>query len=270
MSFIKGIAVATLLIFLISFLMSKILVHSGLAVVVIGISMHPNLKTGDLVILESPEKIKVGDIVIYRSDETEKFDYPFLSAESSLIIHRVQEMNSTHVITKGDFNPDPDKPITLNSIKRKASYSLPALGCFYLFNIGRSQSSCLMYPVVMKLHRGGGWSFNPITMIFILIIHFSLLPLFYKYKKRSEVKILYSSFLVWFLIGFTFSFLNTLKFGVSIATLFYSFFPLSLFIPLYWFIASLSIVMAIVIRKYIKENIFYLLIFIMTMIFFFI
>ena len=82
-----------------------------------GFSMYPTLKPGDLVIgvgtYISP--YKEGDVVIYCRDI------------STCIVHRLMLVNNTYAITKGDYNPSNDPPITVDSIRFKVVGSVPLL-----------------------------------------------------------------------------------------------------------------------------------------------
>jgi len=82
-----------------------------------GFSMYPTLKPGDLVIgvgtYISP--YNEGDVVIYCRNV------------STCIVHRLMLVNNTYAITKGDYNPSNDPPISVDSIRFKVVGSVPLL-----------------------------------------------------------------------------------------------------------------------------------------------
>lgn len=65
-------------------------------------SMWPELKIGDLVLIHGvtkKEDIQVGDIIVYNNRDNH-----------TMTIHRVMELRSTTLVTKGDANFDSDMP----------------------------------------------------------------------------------------------------------------------------------------------------------------
>ena len=83
----------------------------------IGDSMSPTLKSGDLLIIKSPEEaIKPGTIIVY-------------NAGGDKIIHRVVEVNGGTLKTKGDGNSwiDPWK-IPISDVKGVYLFRIPYLG----------------------------------------------------------------------------------------------------------------------------------------------
>ncbi len=118
--------------FLLAFILA-LLIYKGLGIAlatpipltsVTSISMLPSLHPGDLVVVAGTKSPKVGDIVIYSAD------CPLLPKED--VIHRVIEINETHLITKGDnnlTNPKPDPcPVRLDQVKGKVVLAIPILG----------------------------------------------------------------------------------------------------------------------------------------------
>ena len=86
----------------------------GAAVVLSG-SMEPELSVGDLILVKESDSIEVNDVVVYQS-------------VSSLIVHRVIEINEDQVLTQGDANNVPDEMIDKAMIKGKVFFSIPYAG----------------------------------------------------------------------------------------------------------------------------------------------
>ena len=86
----------------------------GIAVVVSG-SMEPALSVDDLILVKESDHYTVGDVVVF-------------SSGSSLVVHRIIELDGDTVITQGDANNTPDDPITLRDIKGKVVFTLPYVG----------------------------------------------------------------------------------------------------------------------------------------------
>lgn len=86
----------------------------GVAVVVSN-SMEPILSVNDLIVTKKQDSYSVGDVVVYKSN-------------NELIIHRIVRMEQEKIITKGDANDYEDKPINLNKICGKLSFSIPNIG----------------------------------------------------------------------------------------------------------------------------------------------
>jgi len=84
--------------------------------VVVGGSMYPTLKTGDICLGVSTHitSIQMGDIGIYES-------------RKGLIVHRVISTNDTSniYIFKGDNNPQPDPPVSKDKILYKVLLRIP-------------------------------------------------------------------------------------------------------------------------------------------------
>lgn len=72
-------------------------------------SMWPALKTGDLILIQGVRKqdLKTGDVVVWQN-------------ERGFTIHRIVTLADDYVITKGDANFDPDKPVTYKDIIGRA------------------------------------------------------------------------------------------------------------------------------------------------------
>ena len=84
-------------------------------------SMDPTFYKGDMVIVMGAGNYKVGDIVVFDSPGTA---YP--------IIHRVNQVRGTGIISKGDNNPTTDEGrwgvIPFSKIYGKAVMKIPMLG----------------------------------------------------------------------------------------------------------------------------------------------
>lgn len=76
-------------------------------------SMEPTIRVGDVVVVQRGTPYGVGDVIMWCSS-------PFYC-----VVHRVIELGSTYVITKGDANPVPDLPISLSSVVGKVVAVIP-------------------------------------------------------------------------------------------------------------------------------------------------
>ena len=88
----------------------------GAAVVLSG-SMEPVYSVGDLILVKETESVNVDEIVVYQSG-------------SSLVVHRVVEINEDMVTTQGDANNVADDPIASSAIKGVVFLCIPAVGTF--------------------------------------------------------------------------------------------------------------------------------------------
>jgi len=86
----------------------------GAAVVLSG-SMAPQLSVNDLIIVKPDDKYIVGNIVVYQD-------------KSSLIVHRIVDIDENIITTKGDANYSADKPIDISAIKGEVIYIIPYIG----------------------------------------------------------------------------------------------------------------------------------------------
>ena len=81
-------------------------------------SMVPIYLKGDMIVIQGTQDVKVGDIIVY---ESQLYKYP--------IIHRVIEVSTEGVRTKGDNNSGPDPWVTpLDKVRGKAILRIPLLG----------------------------------------------------------------------------------------------------------------------------------------------
>jgi len=86
----------------------------GAAVILSG-SMEPQLSVNDLIIVKPDDNYVVGDIVVYQD-------------KSSLIVHRIVDIDENIITTKGDANYSADKPIDISAIKGKVITTIPYIG----------------------------------------------------------------------------------------------------------------------------------------------
>ena len=144
------------LTWLVSALLALVILAVGLAYFVPGFglyivrsdSMHQIFKTGDSVVTVPVgflgKNVEVGTIVTYKLN-------------GKTVTHRVVEMGSGTVITKGDSNDDPDgTPVPLSNIAGVYVFRIPYGGYFSFF-----------------LHTRFGWLFTliiPSSLLMALII----------------------------------------------------------------------------------------------------
>lgn len=90
-----------------------------------GYSMLPTLEGGDLVVIQNVpiDQVHVGDIIVYNS---------LCSAGGESVVHRVVQISSAGLITKGDNNAGTDQadriavgPITQQCLEGKVIYVVP-------------------------------------------------------------------------------------------------------------------------------------------------
>lgn len=86
----------------------------GAAVVLSG-SMEPEFSEGDLIVVGREDTYEVRDIVVYQDG-------------SSLVVHRIIDINGDTLTTQGDANNAPDEPITLSDVKGKVLFWIPYAG----------------------------------------------------------------------------------------------------------------------------------------------
>lgn len=72
-------------------------------------SMIPTIEIGDIVIVKLGDDVKQDDIITYKEG-------------NSLITHRITQIDSDKIITKGDNNNTEDKPISREDIVGKVVY----------------------------------------------------------------------------------------------------------------------------------------------------
>jgi len=130
-----------------------------------GHSMLPTLEGGDLVVIQSVpiNDIKVGDIIVYNG---------LCSTSGLSVIHRVVNITSAGLITKGDNNQYPDQsplatiarsPITQQCLEGKVVFVIPyvELLAYYVDANGLPQwfnyipSLLILFIVFISLFRSG-------------------------------------------------------------------------------------------------------------------
>lgn len=86
-------------------------------------SMADAINPGDWIVVKASKNIKLDDVITYQQD-------------GKFITHRVIEMYSNTIVTKGDANPVKDKPIKDDQVVGKVVNTLPYFGIFRgtLFN----------------------------------------------------------------------------------------------------------------------------------------
>lgn len=107
----------------------------GASVVLSG-SMEPTLSAGDLLILAETEAYRELDVVVYQSGRMP-------------VVHRVVAIQGDEVITKGDANNAPDRPLPLSAVKGKVICVIPMVG--YLLWAVRSPAGILAIVVLAVL-----------------------------------------------------------------------------------------------------------------------
>lgn len=86
----------------------------GTAIVLSG-SMEPELSVDDLIFVKAQDGYEVGDVVVFQSG-------------SSVVVHRIIEMQDGTVITKGDANNTDDGEMPLSQIKGKVVGHIKSMG----------------------------------------------------------------------------------------------------------------------------------------------
>ena len=82
-------------------------------------SMAPALTTNDLIVVKLlDDDIKAGDIITYEDGDT-------------LVTHRVQSVNQTGYVTKGDANMEQDRAILKDQVVGKVIKILPQYGVWF-------------------------------------------------------------------------------------------------------------------------------------------
>ncbi len=124
--------IATLTIIGFSILLAIKLLPVPFAVVMVPTkSMYPVIKPFDLVICMG-KHVKPGDIVLW------------CSSPLYCVIHRLVAIKGDYIITKGDANPVPDKPVPISYLKAKARLIIPS----YVW------VPVLAIAVILDLYRG--------------------------------------------------------------------------------------------------------------------
>ena len=91
----------------------------GASIVLSG-SMEPTISVDDLVLVHEQNSYGVDDIVVYQDG-------------NMLVVHRIISINGDSVVTKGDANNAPDKPISMADIKGKVVAHIRHIGVLISF-----------------------------------------------------------------------------------------------------------------------------------------
>lgn len=111
----------------------------GAAVVLSG-SMEPELSVGDLLIVAQRKNYHVGDVVVYQDG-------------TLAVTHRIVSITDDAVITQGDANNTPDRPITMKQLKGGVVLAIPFLG--YAVNAIKTPlgTVCILALAIFLLER---------------------------------------------------------------------------------------------------------------------
>ncbi|MBR7122423.1 MAG: signal peptidase I [Oscillospiraceae bacterium] len=111
----------------------------GAAVVLSG-SMEPELSVGDLLIVAQRKNYHVGDVVVYQDG-------------TLAVTHRIVTVTGDEVITQGDANNTPDRPITMKQLKGGVVLAIPFLG--YAVNAIKTPlgTLCILALAIFLLER---------------------------------------------------------------------------------------------------------------------
>lgn len=123
---------------------------NGYAVVnIVSGSMEPTFTVNDLLIIKEQDNYNVGDIITFTEGK-------------ALITHRIVEIESDRIITKGDNNNTEDSAITPDKIQGKAIKIIPGAG-----------------KILSALQ-------NPFVFMAIILIVVGVLKLSYSIEKKKE------------------------------------------------------------------------------------
>lgn len=92
---------------------------------VISGSMQPALQIGDVIIIKEANKYAEKDIITYDNGLT-------------TITHRIKSINGDEIITEGDANDAPDKPITKDRILGKYFFRISTFSVFSIMLTGKT------------------------------------------------------------------------------------------------------------------------------------
>ena len=120
-------------------------------------SMSPTLEPGDLVIIWG-KKFGVGDVIVWCHDPL------------YCVVHRVIKVSKNYVITKGDANPIPDKPVPLSKVKGRVIASVSRV--FWIPPI----TGLVLYLVVKELSVSA-WGRSEEASMFLIYLSYTLIAL---------------------------------------------------------------------------------------------
>lgn len=86
----------------------------GAAVVLSG-SMEPEFSEGDLIVVKEEENYNLNDIVVFQDG-------------SSLVVHRIVNIDGETITTMGDANTTADEPVHVSAVKGKIMFWIPYAG----------------------------------------------------------------------------------------------------------------------------------------------
>ena len=111
----------------------------GVAIVLSG-SMEPTLSVDDLIFVKAQDSYQVGDVVVFQSG-------------SSVVVHRIIEINGDSVVTQGDANNAADEEMPLSRIKGEVTGRIRNAGGIVRFAKTPVVSIALVVLAVFLLER---------------------------------------------------------------------------------------------------------------------
>ena len=131
MKVLKTLGQVVLFVILIFFILLNILSMNNKSLVgfriyrVISGSMQPALQIGDVIIIKKANNYAEKDIITYDNGLT-------------TITHRIKSINGDEIITEGDANDAPDKPITKDRILGKYFFRISTFSVFSIMLTGKT------------------------------------------------------------------------------------------------------------------------------------
>ena len=131
MKVLKTLGQVVLFVILIFFILLNILSMNNKALFgfriyrVISGSMQPALQIGDVIIIKKANNYAEKDIITYDNGLT-------------TITHRIKSINGDEIITEGDANDAPDKPITKDRILGKYFFRISTFSVFSIMLTGKT------------------------------------------------------------------------------------------------------------------------------------
>lgn len=99
-------------------------------------SMSPTLNVGDYILVKEKSEYNVGDIITYESDR-------------KYVTHRVYQISSNEIVTKGDFNNSVDEPIKFSQVKGKYIKTLVVFGKIYFLISNKSSVVIFIFLILI-------------------------------------------------------------------------------------------------------------------------
>lgn len=131
MKVLKTLGQVVLFVILIFFILLNILSMNNKSLFgfriyrVISGSMQPTLQIGDVIIIKKANNYAEKDIITYDNGLT-------------TITHRIKSINGDEIITEGDANDAPDKPITKDRILGKYFFRISTFSVFSIMLTGKT------------------------------------------------------------------------------------------------------------------------------------